>query len=631
MKKRILGILLTLCMALGLISPAVFAQGGTVKTAATEAELLAALADSAAGTVRLTADIKLNNTLSIGRAVTLDLNGRVLGKFYKSAGYGPSICVESEGALTLIDGNPAVEHRFSSGYNSLWRLDDRGDKIVNGGVITGEAVYLESGVHVKSGGSFIMKGGNIVGCLSSMFNGAGVRAEGSFTMTGGNIMGCRTAELGGGVYASGVFTMTGGSISQCKADLDGDGIYLNGSGVMYANGGEVGAQVAFMSGSKVASDDSLSGVTLFKDRVENKGTVEHGTFSGEINSFGTISGGTFGGKVTNTGVISGGIFSDTGSVANKIGSTISGGAFNGTVTVEVVIDADNGSENIIRDIPRGQTFPKLDDPEKADYSFIGWYIGDRAFYFDEPLLNAAVIKARWVEGPLQFQPRIRINPQTKEWEVSYDDGYSWTSLGVKAVADKGDKGDKGQPGNDGTTPQLKIGEDNFWYVSYDGGQSWISLGVKATGENGKDGTDGKNGTDGADGRDGQNGKDGQNGTNGVDGKDGRDGIGIAQAKINADGELVITYTDGTTVNLGKVVGADGKDGLSPFIGENGNWWIGEKDTGVKAAAEAAVPASAENISANLPALIAAIAAGLALLCSLGSILYIVLKKKKGLV
>lgn len=589
MRKRILGILLTLCMALGLMSPAVFAKDGTVKTAATEAELLAALADSAAGTVRLTADIKLNNTLSIGRAVTLDLNGRVLGKFYKSAGYGPSICVESEGALTLIDGNPAVEHRFSSGYNSLWRLDDRGDKIIKGGVITGEAVYLESGVHVKSGGNFIMTGGNIVGCLSSMFNGAGVRAEGSFTMTGGNIMGCRTAELGGGVYASGVFTMTGGSISQCKADLDGDGIYLNGSGVMYANGGEVGAQVAFMSGSKVASDDSLSGVTLFKDRVENKGTVEHGTFSGEINSFGTISGGTFGGKVTNTGVISGGIFSDTGSVANKIGSTISGGAFNGTVTVEVVIDADNGSENIIRDIPRGQTFPKLDDPEKADCSFIGWYIGDRAFYFDEPLFNAAVIKARWVEGPLQFQPRIRINPQTKEWEVSYDDGYSWTSLGVKATGTDGQDGKDGVDGKDGapgkdgvdgqdgadgkdgtngkdgTTPMLKIGDDNIWYVSYDGGQSWTSLGIKATGEKGEKGDKGD-------------------------------------------------------------AGADGKDGA------DGNWWIGEKDTGVKAAADAAVPAGSENISAAFPALIViGSVAGLALLGNLGLILYIVLKKKKGLV
>ena len=30
-------------------------------------------------------------------------------------------------------------------------------------------------------------------------------------------------------------------------------------------------------------------------------------------------------------------------------------------------------------------------------------------------------------------------------------------------------------------------------------------------------------------------------------------------------------------------GVDGKDGNTPSIGENGNWWIGETDTGVKAA------------------------------------------------
>ena len=103
-------------------------------------------------------------------------------------------------------------------------------------------------------------------------------------------------------------------------------------------------------------------------------------------------------------------------------------------------------------------------------------------------------------------------------------------------------------------------------------------------------------------------------------------------EINADGELVLTYTDGKAVNLGKVVGADGKDGLTPFIGENGNWWIGEKDTGVKAAAEAAVPAGSGNISASSPALIViGSVAGLALLGNLGLILYIVLKKKKSLV
>lgn len=27
---------------------------------------------------------------------------------------------------------------------------------------------------------------------------------------------------------------------------------------------------------------------------------------------------------------------------------------------------------------------------------------------------------------------------------------------------------------------------------------------------------------------------------------------------------------------------NGNDGLTPFIGVNGNWWIGDEDTGVKA-------------------------------------------------
>ena len=97
---------------------------------------------------------------------------------------------------------------------------------------------------------------------------------------------------------------------------------------------------------------------------------------------------------------------------------------------------------------------------------------------------------------------------------------------------------------------------------------------------------------------------------------------------DTDPAAVKMYTDfGATV-----VGADGKDGLTPFIGENGNWWIGEKDTGVKAAAEAAVPAGSGNISASSPALIViGSVAGLALLGNLGLILYIVLKKKKSLV
>ena len=38
-------------------------------------------------------------------------------------------------------------------------------------------------------------------------------------------------------------------------------------------------------------------------------------------------------------------------------------------------------------------------------------------------------------------PQIRISSETGMWEVSYDNGATWTSLGVKAQGDKGDKGD----------------------------------------------------------------------------------------------------------------------------------------------------------------------------------------------
>ena len=77
--------------------------------------------------------------------------------------------------------------------------------------------------------------------------------------------------------------------------------------------------------------------------------------------------------------------------------------------------------------------------------------------------------------------------------------------------------------------------------------------------------------------------------------------------------------------------AGAQDGLLPFMGANGNWWIGEKDTGVKAS-DAADPAGSANTSATSPVLIIiGAAAGLALLGNLGLILYIALKKKKSLV
>lgn len=53
------------------------------------------------------------------------------------------------------------------------------------------------------------------------------------------------------------------------------------------------------------------------------------------------------------------------------------------------------------------------------------------------------------------------------------------------------------------------------------------------------------------------------GTNGVNGND---GVGIAKSEVNTSGELVITYSNGDSTNLGKIVGKDGLDGKTPVKG-----------------------------------------------------------------
>lgn len=131
------------------------------------------------------------------------------------------------------------------------------------------------------------------------------------------------------------------------------------------------------------------------------------------------------------------------------------------------------------------------------------------------------------DGTNGITPQLRINGETNEWEVSYDNGTTWISLGVKATGDKGDTGDTGAAGKDGITPQIRINaETNEWEVSYDNGTTWISLGVKATGadgDKGDKGDKGDNGDKGDTGAAGTNGKDGADGKDGANGKDGVDG------------------------------------------------------------------------------------------------------------
>ena len=222
-------------------------------------------------------------------------------------------------------------------------------------------------------------------------------------------------------------------------------------------------------------------------------------------------------------------------------------------------------------------------------------------------------------------PQLKIGDDNL-WYVSYDNGQTWTSLNVKATGDKGDTGEKGEKGETGLIPY--IGDNGNWWLG--DADTGVQASVKGdTGEAGSDGKDGAKGDTGASGTNGKDGAKGDAGVSGTDGKNGADGIGIDKININENGELIISLTNGTAINLGKVTGddgKDGKDGLTPYIGDNGNWWIGDKDTGVQA--EASVS------TGNSPVIIIiGVVAGLAILgcIVLSVILYNVLKKKTDLI
>ena len=75
---------------------------------------------------------------------------------------------------------------------------------------------------------------------------------------------------------------------------------------------------------------------------------------------------------------------------------------------------------------------------------------------------------------------------------------------------------------------------------------------------------------GEQGEQGEKGEIGPQGPQGEKGIDGVDGLGIKKAAVNDDGHLMIRLTDDTLIDTGYVVGADGKDGIDGKDGSDGS-------------------------------------------------------------
>lgn len=264
----------------------------------TAADLTSALGDSTKDTVKLTANIIIDTTLTVNRAVTLDLNGFVLRIPEKDS----VIKVEQGGELTIADSDKTTEHKFAQNPDGLWVLvsdDSTSSKTVKGGIITGGNAQKGGGVYVAPGGKLNMTGGSIVGCQAKF--GGGVYLDNNdqtgepseFTMTSSSIIGCTASEYGGGVVVNSActFTMNNGSeIRSCTA-RNGGGVYTNtsrtnGNGVFTLRNGAILSCTAdtsehlrsrgggvYNEGSFIMENGTIKGCTAIKIKERPTGGV----------------------------------------------------------------------------------------------------------------------------------------------------------------------------------------------------------------------------------------------------------------------------------------------------------------------------------------------------------------------
>lgn len=215
--------------------------------------------------------------------------------------------------------------------------------------------------------------------------------------------------------------------------------------------------------------------------------------------------------------------------------------------------------------------------------------------------HTANIRVQDADGAVLYSPQLQVvssAPIYSDRALSQSDELSALT---KALADTM----KSQVA--GITESAANGVHTYTVTFGDNSTRTFTVQDGAAGPQGIPGTDGKDGAPGADGAPGKNGTDGRGiniawvndngelqleysdgeednlgnvkgprgvkgvkGDTGTQGPAGADGIGITDAQITEAGELQITYTDGTTVLLGEVVGPKGDTGAAGKDGVNGN-------------------------------------------------------------
>ena len=341
----------------------------------------------------------------IGDNASLIMNGgTIVGCRVANGGApeGGGVCLSaSNAAFTMNDGAHIIgcwSNYYGGGVGASY-----GEFIMNGGSIedcTAGGATSDGhggGVSISNNSRFIMEAGEIKRCkVTAEYArpfwgsswGGGVCVSGTFEMKGGRITACTAKPGAGGVgegggvttSSNGSFIMSGNACIENCTDSTGSGVHNNGWFTIrdsakvtnnVSNGKGINADGGTIEGevmnkyrwSKIVGADT--GSTEFQDKVTNNGSIEKGTFKGEVinNSSGTIAGGTFTNSVTNNeGTVSGGDFSRA--------TTLSG-------RLVITFNPNNGEQTIPQNVNWSRDGAALTvptpAPTKEGHTLEGWY------------------------------------------------------------------------------------------------------------------------------------------------------------------------------------------------------------------------------------------------------------------
>ena len=225
---------------------------------------------------------------------------------------------------------------------------------------------------------------------------------------------------GGGIFAEGSLTIEGSAKigENCTASI-GSGIYMEvgfyflASQNLCANGGVIAGEVVLNNssnyGAKLMITSSNEGTTEFKGSVlNNNGTIEKGTFTGEVTNNGTISGGVFNGTVNNNGIIKN---ADDSTGPNFTGTVINGE--DGTIAEDVsipnlifIVTFDNEGTKTTETFAKGGNLTAPTTQTKEGCTLDGWYYTvnnvEKKWNFDtDKVCYTMTLKAKWVPKTYQ--------------------------------------------------------------------------------------------------------------------------------------------------------------------------------------------------------------------------------------